>query len=264
MKLGLCVGLDRLQEAADAGFTFAEIAVSELLAAPDDAAFAKVADRIRAAPLPVEAANCFIPAELKVTGPDVNMPALRRHMEKALERAGHSGLSIVVFGSGGARRLPEGFPAERGWAQLADAARMAADIGGRHGVTIVMEPLLKRACNFFNRVDQGAAFVDRVGHPRLRLLADLFHMQAEAEPMVDVANAGARLAHIHLATPALPETGPGTEYDFEGFIAALRKAGYDGRLSVEDNPGLLHKHQPPLTPVYRAVIAYLVERCQIE
>ncbi len=236
---------------------FAEISIGELMPAQDDDAFAQTAARIRAAPLPVEAANCFIPGTLKVTGPDVNATALRRHMEKVLQRAGMVGVSVVVFGSGGARRLPDGFPVERGWEQLTEVARLAAEIGDRYGVTVVMEPLLKPACNFFNRVDQGIALVDRAAHPRLRLLADQYHMHAEAEPLANVAEAGPRLGHIHLATPAIPETGKGTIYDFRGFFAALRKAGYDGRLSVEDNPGLLGGHQPPLTSVYRAVIAFL-------
>lgn len=134
---------------------------------------------------------------------------------------------------------------------------MAAEIGDRYGITIVMEPLFKRACNFFNRVDQGVALVDRVGHSRLGLVADLFHMQAEAEPMANLVEAGARLGHIHLATPAIPEPGEGTMYDFAAFFQALRAGGYDGRASVEDNPGLLSKYQPPLTPIYRAMIAFL-------
>jgi hypothetical protein len=46
---------------------------------------------------------------------------------------------------------------------------------------------------------------------------------------------------VHLATPSLPETAEGADYDFAGFFKALRAAGYDGRVSVEDNPGLLGK-----------------------
>ncbi len=259
MRWGICAGLDRLDEAARAGFDYAEISVDILAPDEDDAVFESTAERIRQALLPVEAANCFLPGSLRVTGPDVDRDALRRHMEIVLRRAGRMGLAIVVFGSGGARRLPDGFPVERGWQQLDESARIAAEIGARYGVTIAMEPLFQRGCNFFNRVDQGAAMVDRVNHPRLRLLADLFHMHAEAEPFRHVVAAGGRLGHVHLATPAIPATGEGTHYEFDGFFAALRAAGYDGRVSLEDNPGLLRGHTPPLTEIYRAVLEFLKE-----
>lgn len=257
MRFGLCAGWERLEEAAEAGFEFAEVGVRELVPDENEAAFAAARQRFAKASLPVEAANCFLPGSLPVTGPDVEPGALRRYMDIVLRRAGEVGLSVIVFGSGGARRLPEGYPVERGWQQLDEAARMAAEIGDRHGVTIVMEPLRDGACNFFHRVDQGAAMVDRVAHPRLKLLADLFHMHENAEPLQHVAEAGDRLAHIHLATPAIPETGEGAAYDFAGFFAALRSAGYDGRVSIEDNPKLLRDHEPPLTPVYSAVMTYL-------
>lgn len=260
MRFGICTGLERFREAAEAGFDFAEISVGTLLPAQDEAAFAPVAEQLRSAPLPVEAANCFIPGEFRVTGPRVDPPALRSHMHRVLQRAGKVGIAVVVFGSGGARRLPEGFPPERGWEQLDAAARMAAEIAESHGVTIVMEPLLKRACNFFNRVGQGADMVDRIAHPCLKLLADLYHVQAEGEPFENIAAAGNRLGHIHLATPAIPATGEGIHYDFAGFFEALRAAGYDGRVSVEDNPGLLPNHEPPLTPVYRAILAFLKQQ----
>ncbi len=257
MRFGICAGWERLSEAAEAGFDFAEIGVRELMPDADETAFASAKKKFSSASLPVEAANCFLPGTLNVTGPTVDTAALRRYMDIVFRRAGEVGLAVIVFGSGGARRLPEGFPVERGWEQLDDAARMAAEIADRHGVTIVMEPLRDGACNFFLRVDQGAAMVDRVAHPRLKLLADLFHMHENAEPLQNVAAAGGRLAHIHLATPAIPETGEGAAYDFPGFFAALQAAGYDGRVSLEDNPKLLQGHEPPLTSVYGAVLAYL-------
>jgi sugar phosphate isomerase/epimerase len=99
--------------------------------------------------------------------------------------------------------------------------------------------------------------VDRLNHPHVKLLADLYHVEAEKEPFVNIAAAGKRLAHIHLATPSIPATGTGIDYDMHGYIAAVRKAGYDGRMTVEDNPGLLGKKEPPLTEVYRAVLEYV-------
>ncbi len=257
MRLGICIGPEALADAAAAGFDYGETSIWALAFDKGEAEFAPLRAAMLAAPIRMEAINCFLPGELKVTGPSVDLGPVRRHMELVLRRAAEVGAQIMVFGSGGARKLPEGFPPERGWEQLAEAARLAADIAGRHGMTIAMEPLCRRACNFFNRVDQGAAFVDRVGHPRLRLLADLFHVADVQEPLADIAAAGNRLAHVHLATPSIPETAPGMAYDFPGFFAALRRAGYDGRASVEDNPGLLGKSKRARVEVFRAVREFL-------
>ena len=242
MRFGICTGTEEVREAADAGYDYVELGASALLPNEDESAFAAVKKKLRKAPLPVEAFNGFLPNAYKVTGATVDLKAVGVYMDKALHRASEAGASIMVFGSGGARRMPEGFDdVNRAWEQLADAARLAAEIAAKYGVVIAMEPLLKRACNFFNRVDQGAAFVDRIAHPNLKLLADLYHVAAEHEPLSNIADAGARLAHVHIATPAIPETGDGIDYNFQGFFHALKQAHYDGRVSVEDNPGLLQK-----------------------
>jgi sugar phosphate isomerase/epimerase len=176
-------------------------------------------------------------------------------MDLVLRRAAAVGARVMVFGSGGARRMPEGFTDEAlAWRQLEDAARLAGETAAKYGVVIAMEPLFGRACNFFNGVDEGAAFVDRVAHPNVKLLADLFHMAAENEPLGHVADAGARLAHVHVATPALPETGKGIAYDLRGYFSALRKASYDGRVSLEDNPGLLRSPEAPRPRAMAAVL----------
>ncbi|MHB9133461.1 MAG: sugar phosphate isomerase/epimerase family protein [Armatimonadota bacterium] len=257
MRIGICVGIDQLADAHEAGYAYAEMAVGTLLTEQDEAAFAPVRKQILDAPIRVEAFNCFLPASIRVTGPSVDLDAVKKHMETALRRASEVGAEIMVFGSGGARTLPDGFPLNRGWYQLEEAARIAADTAAKYQMTIVMEPLLKRACNFFHRVDEGAAFVDRVNHPNLSLLTDLYHITAEEEPFTNIADAGARFAHTHLATPAIPATGEGVNYDFKTFFAELAKAGYDGRTSVEDNPGLFAGKSAPFTAMFRAVLEYV-------
>ncbi len=262
MRLGICTSPEHLQAASHAGFDFAEMGCSTLQYAQDDAAFASVRTAFRQAPLPIEAFNVFLPPTLKVTGPVVDEDSLRRHMDRVLRRASEVGASIIVFGSGGARRVPEGFPLEKARSQFMNAARLAAETADRYGVTVVLEPLYKRACNFFNRTDQGLAYVEGVAHPRLRLLADLFHMGREAEPFENLVKAGLYLAHIHLPTPPLPDIGWGEAgpFDFERFFAALKKADYQGRISVEDNNGLLSKSSLPLAESFRFIREWLAER----
>jgi sugar phosphate isomerase/epimerase len=260
MRIGICSSIDNLPIAREAVFAFAELGCHALLPDQDEAAFAPVRSKLLASPLPVEAFNCFLPGHLAVTGPAVDLKAVGAHMDLVLRRASESGASIMVFGSGRSRKVPDGFPLETAKTQFIEAARLAGELADRHAMTVVLEPLYKKACNLFNLTSQGIDFVDRINHPRVRLLTDLFHMAWEQEPFDHLVAAGPRLAHIHLATPCLPEIGNdnGPGYDFPGFLAALKKAGYAGRLSIEDNPGLLGKTAMPLVEAYRRVFQYIM------
>lgn len=256
MRFGICSSIERIPEAAEAGYEYVELAAAALLPDQDEKAFAPVRRALSKTPIRPEAFNCFLPGTIKVVGA-VNRMALEKHATTVLRRASEVGATIVVFGSGAARQKTDDLPIQKAWAQLADAARLVGEIAARYGITIAMEPLRRPACNFFNRVDQGISFVDRLNHPQVKLLADLYHVEAEKEPFVNITTAGKRLAHIHLATPSIPATGPGIDYDMRGYIDAVRKAGYDGRMTVEDNPGLFGNKQPPMTEIYRAVLEYV-------
>ncbi len=260
MRIGICTQPDLLPQAADAGYAYAEMTCATLCYDQDDAAFAPVLKQYQAAPIPIEAFNVFLPPTHRVTGPAVDLQRVGAHMEIVLRRASAVGASIMVFGSGGARKLPEGWPVARGRAQFIEAARLAGEIAAKYNMTIALEPLLQRACNFFNRTDQGAEFVDLIAHPQVKLLTDLYHIAWEGEPFEHLIDAGAKLGHIHLATPCLPATGDdgGPGYDFPRFLSVLARAGYDGRVTVEDNPGLLGKFSPAeITGVYRTVYDYV-------
>ncbi len=259
MRIGICTGVEHVAAAAEAGFVYVELTVGAVCPTEGEAAFQAAAARLAALPLPAEAFNCFLPGTLHVTGSDVDLPAVGAYMETALRRVAAVGGKIVVFGSGGARRAPDGFPLEQARAQFIDAARLAGETAARHGVTVVLEPLVARMCNIFNRVDEGAAYVRAVAHPHVRLLTDLYHFAEGGEPLAHLEQNAPLFAHVHLATPSLPETASGTTYDFTGFLAALRAGGYEGRISVEDNPGLLGG-KADLTPAFRAIYAY-VEEC---
>ena len=258
MRFGICTGPEHFAAALAAGYDYVEPAIPLLVPEQDEAAFAPVKAMLLAAPIKAEAFNCFLPGTLKVTGLSVDWAAVARYMDVALRRAAEVGAGVVVFGSGAARRAPEGYPLEQAREQFDAAALLAAKTAARYGLTIALEPLDVKQSNFLNWVQEGSAIVDRVNHPNLRVLADLFHVHVNGEPFANVAAAGARLAHVHLATPSIPETGDGVAYDFPAFFHALADAGYDGRVSVEDNPGLLYTGKlPDLTATFRAVREYV-------
>ena len=234
MIYGICTEPENATVLADAGFEFVELHVQRhLRPEEDEAAFLPQLARIEAAALPCAAANCFIPAHLKITGPQVDLNALARYAEVACERAQRAGIKTIVFGCGGARSIPEGFDRQRAWGQLVAFGRMLGPVAERDGITIATEPLNQGETNVLNATADCARYVREVDHPSVKLLIDGYHWALERESVADIVAAGPLLCHAHIATYQT-RLAPGAEpCDFEPFFQGLKDAGYDGRISIE-------------------------------
>ena len=234
MRLGLCTGFDGLDAARKAGFDYIEPPVAALVPDKPDADFAAVVAAAKKAAIKPEAFNCFIPASLKITGPDANLKALADYVAIAAARAASIGGKVIVFGSGGARAVPQGFPADKAMDQVVQFLRAIAPIARKAGITVAIEPLRKAECNIINLVSQGYALARLVGAPAVLGLADLYHVGQENEPYADIAAGGRLLAHVHVAHPVTRKCPlPGDGFDYRPFLRALKQAGYDDRISLE-------------------------------
>src|SRR4051794_32386920 len=109
MKFGICTSFDHAPAAKAAGWDYVEASVQSLLKGEVSDAEWDGMRQVGTSPLPTLAANMLVPANLKITGPDVNPEALRTYMDRVTRRAKQAGIETLVFGSGGARQVPEGF-----------------------------------------------------------------------------------------------------------------------------------------------------------
>lgn len=199
----------------------------------DDDAFQVVLAKAGAAAAPTEAVNCFFPGGLKNTGPDVDAAALDAWVETACRRAAAAGVEIIVFGSGGSRAVPEGFDRNRAAGQLVENMKRYGPIAAAHGVTIALEPLNTKDCNFVNSVDEGAELVRSAGHPNIRLLIDTYHMAVDNDPADSIRRAEGLVVHAHCAEgDGRGPLGAAGE-DQRPYFRAMRDIGYDGRISLE-------------------------------
>lgn len=234
MKFGVCGDFSQAPILAVAGFDFLEINVQgNLKPEADESVFLPELTRIQACPLPCTVANCFLPGHLKPVGPDVSKEKLRRYVETACDRARRAGIGTIVFGSGGARHIPDGFDRSQAWGQLLDFGWMAATIARGNGVTLAVEPLNRKECNVLNTLGECARLVRDLNLPNLRLLLDSFHWSVEKDSVSDIIEAGSFIHHVHVATYA-NRKGPGVEpCDFAPFFGALGAIGYKGGVSIE-------------------------------
>jgi sugar phosphate isomerase/epimerase len=232
MRFGVCAGVDRVSLLAGAGYDYVELSVAgDLVPDEDDAVWADKRRAIEAAPLRPEAFNSFVRTG-KIVGPDADPGRLRRYVRTALARAAQVGGKIIVFGSGGARNVPEGFGRAAAERQIRDFLGYCADASDETGVVVVIEPLNQAESNILTTVAEGAKVARGVNRPGVRNLADTYHMEKDGEPLDAIVESADVLAHVHTADTGRFAPGTGS-YDHVALFRALAAAGYDARVSIE-------------------------------
>jgi len=138
-------------------------------------------------------------------------------------------------------RQPLAMPDLSPWA---DARRVTTELTTRilaeaiaqtEGVraTVFLEPLNRYETKYLNTVAHGAELCRAVASPRVRIMADLYHMNIEeADPAASLAEAGDLVGHVHLADSNRRLPGHG-HTDFVRPFRALQKAGFAGWFALE-------------------------------
>jgi D-psicose/D-tagatose/L-ribulose 3-epimerase len=231
VQIGLCT--DDLAKAKKAGFDYVELPVRSFATLSDEE-FGNLLARHKAAGIPTPVGNLFLPGDLKVVGPQIDPKAQLEYVGKAFDRAAKLGLKVIVFGSGGSRKVPEGFSKDEAMKQLVDFAKRIAPEAKKRRIVVAVEPLRSQETNTINSAAEGLAWVQAVGHPNFQLMVDFYHLASEKEDAAILVKARKEVRHIHIANP----TGrvyplSGEEYDYSAFFENLRKIKYQGGISVE-------------------------------
>ena len=254
MEFGICSGPDIAEAARAAGFAFIDANFGDLLkpAASQTEFEDAYAARFASCALPVRNTNCLLPGGYAVAGPDADIPKAVAYAATGLGRAGRIGIRTVCFGSGGARRCPEGWPMSRAIAQIRDFVAALAPVARSAGVKLVVEDLRGAETNTLNLLQDIRALIDDVGDPDVGILLDGYHWTLNGDtPEQIVANAD-RILHTHVATIA-NRRAPGEEpCDFAPFANALAQAGYRGDMAVEG--GFADKSEPALRRIHDVLL----------
>ena len=232
--IGISTGIANNGILAAAGYSFVEENVRGFLVpAEDESVFEQKLALLKDSKLPVEACNSFLPGNLKCVGPSPLHEDILKFGETAFRRAQIAGVKTIVFGSGGARAIPESFSREEAKNQFISLCKQLAPVAKKYNVVISLEPLNTKECNFINSVAEGGDIVQAVNHENFRLLADIYHMLMENESPSNITKYGNLLYHTHIAEKT-GRTAPGVnKEDFTPYFKALKDVKYEGRMAIE-------------------------------
>ncbi|MGI5893162.1 MAG: sugar phosphate isomerase/epimerase family protein [Candidatus Merdivicinus sp.] len=248
IKLGCCTAIPtdedsrkRVLAIRDAGFDYVEFNFqnSAKLSADERA---EAIQFLNEAGISCKAMNCFIPGDIPLVGPDADLGKARRFLDAAFPAAKEFGVESIVFGSGGARRTPPGFPAEMVRIQLIAFLRLVETYCEDYDMKIAIEPLSYVECNTLNTMMDGYWLAMDTNRPHIRLLADYYHVQRNGEDLLDLVSVGRILQHVHIANcidRGFPSEETREEHAF--FFEMLKAAKYDGTVSIEGGSSCFEK-----------------------
>ena len=180
------------------------------------------------------AAYWFLPAEIKVTGPQIDKARQMAYLRRALDRVSRLGVRVIVFGSSGARQIPEGFSKQEAFGQLVDFGKRAGPEARLRNITIAIEPQRRVECNIINTTAEALRWVEAVNHPNIQLMIDYYHFSVEKEDPAIILKVRDHLRHLHMANSnnrVMPLSWE--EYDYPPFFAVLRQIRYQKLIGLE-------------------------------
>ena len=185
---------------------------------------------------------------------DLNVRGQALHaFKRILDFAGHFKANVGLGAARGAG-VPEAAPGELE-SMADDVFRELAEHGEKAGSVVMLEPAEPGYSAFINTMQEGLAWVQRIGSPFFSLMLDTYQL-AEAEPSFEhgIRAAQGRAHHIHLYEPSHwpPGVLPAMDrYDWPNIAKLLAQEGFHGSGSV----CLVPEGDPE--PVARKASAYL-------
>lgn len=242
MKLGCClnmlgtpenpIGSHYISALAKAGYDYAELPLAQMMELTDSE-FEGLLQSLSEAGLTCRCCNNFFPATVRLTGEQTDAKKIEAYIKAAVKRASRLGTGYIVFGSSGAKNVPERFSKARAFEQIVEVLRIAGDYTEQAGITIVIEPLNRLESNIILNLEDGMELLKKVDKPSVQLLVDYYHFEKEHETLETLQKAMPYIHHVHFAEPNGRVFPQGKKTDYATFFEMLKKYGYSGGVSIE-------------------------------
>ena len=234
-EIGIASGVEHDSMLYASGYRYLVESVPKLLSPREvsDEQFLQNLEEMKKLQMKIYAVNIFIPGELKVVGPEVDQEAVLSYVRSVFQRCKKAGIGMMVFGSGGARRIPDGFDRQKAKQQVIDIGRKISLIAREYDMVVALENLNSGETNFINTVAEALDIVREIDHPNFRLCVDIYHMLVENESPEIIAGTKKYIIHCDVAEKE-NRAAPGVKGDdFRPYLKALSKIGYNGKIIIE-------------------------------
>lgn len=233
MRIGCCIGsnLWRAEHLKEYGYDFAELCVKDF-GEFNESQYVEYAEKVKQLGIPCEAANCFIPGSIRLNRLEADYDVISDYLKLSAKRASEIGVRTIVFGSGGARKCPEGLSIEDCTDDIKlFLSKYAGPEMAKYGIRIAIEPLASIFCNTITSVKQAVKIMDDVGLDNIFCLADNYHMDIDKEDISSLSEYKGKIIHGHISSHdptrdikrAYPKRCDG--YDKEAFLSSLMQSG---------------------------------------
>ena len=216
----------------EAGFDYTESNVGACMRLTDEEV-ALLNEKKKEGLFHLESCNGFLPGSLKICeGGD--REEIREYFDKTLKRLSDLGVKVQVFGSGGARAIPENMDRAEAIKEIEKFLILCNEYALKYGVMVVIEPLNTKESNVFTGVKESGIMADKLNLPMIKLLADSYHMFMENESMDAIYEYKNILKHTHIAdVPGRVYPGAIGAQQLKDFAKALKDIGYTERVTAE-------------------------------
>ena len=106
-------------------------------------------------------------------------------------------------------------------------------------ISILIEPVCEEQLSgyFLRTIDQAAAIIDKIDHPRLKIMFDCYHIYKESGDLVkNFSDHADKIGHIQIAAAEnRAEPFPGV-LDFSHILPEFQRLGYQGAFGCEYRP----------------------------
>lgn len=158
-----------------------------------------------------------------------------RYIKKSVDFAVAVGAKVIIAVPSpvGRTAQPQGTSLEELTENTIHNLRLGADYAQSKGVSIAIEAINRYETYFANTLDKAYDLVQRVNHPAVGIMADLFHMSIEERSFTEsLKKISDKLLHVHVADNTREPAGFG-HTDFKEILLTLDQLGYEGSLTME-------------------------------
>ncbi|HYF83875.1 MAG TPA: sugar phosphate isomerase/epimerase family protein [Clostridia bacterium] len=243
MRIGICanmnstrddgIGAEWIDIYKKAGYDYVELPLAQIMQL-NDKEYGALLTKLEQSGLKCQACNNFYPAHIKLIGEQFNSFDFLEYTKKAAERAKGLGAEIIVFGSAGARNVPNNVDMNEAKKQLIDRLNIIGDIIKENGIHIAIEHLNRTESNIINTFAEGLDIAKQVGHPHIKCLIDYYHFTVGNETVQSIKAGQGYIVHAHFAS-TLERYIATFEHNLEysAFFKELKECGLPGRISIE-------------------------------